>query len=208
MGAKGAGPQLRSRSVDVVFLIDVSGSMLADAKIQSLNAALEEALPFLRRAAAEVAGVESFVRVVTFGSTAAWTVDRPVPLEEFWWDELAAEPRGLTELGAAIDLVRTSLSDDRRALPPALILVTDGMPTDTVAPSFDEAIAQLDAHPVGRSSSRVAIGIGQDASVAALETFVAATRGEVLRAHDVQHLANVIGAASFSVMTQASELAT
>ncbi len=202
-----SGPALSTRPIEIVFLVDVSGSMLADAKIQSLNAALEEALPFLRRAAAEVAGIQSFVRVVAFGSTARWVVEQPVLLEDFWWDELEAEPQALTELGAAIDLVCTSLSDDHRALPPALILVTDGMPTDTVSPSFRSAIDRLDAHPVGRRSSRVAVGIGADASAEALDGFVRATNGEVLHSHDSQHLANLIGSASFSVFTRASGLA-
>lgn len=202
------GPTLRSHAVDVVFLIDVSGSMLADAKIQSLNAALEEALPFLRRAAGDLAGIEPSIRVVTFGSSATWAVDAPVLLEEFWWDELAAEAGGLTELGAAIQLVRSSLSGRGNSLPPALILVTDGMPTDTVRPTFGEALSHLDGDPVGRRTSRVAVGIGPDASTEVLEAFVAASHGDVLRAHDAQHLANLIGVAGFSVMNSASEVAT
>ncbi len=79
------------------------------------------------------------------------------------------------------------------------------MPTDVAAPSFDGALAALDAHPIGRSCTRVAVGIGRDADAEILNSFVAATDGQVLSAQDPQRLAAQIRIAGSSVLRTASE---
>lgn len=198
------GPALHSKAIDLVFIVDVSGSMASDAKIQSLNAALEEALPFLREAAAEAVGVEPKARVLTFGSTARWAVER-VDLDDFWWPDLRAEPQGLTELGAAIGLLEVVLTGEQHQLPPAVVLLTDGMPTNTIEPTFEEALARLDAHPIGRATQRVGVAIGSDASEETLHSFVAATRGEVMDARRPDQLTGVIRLAGTSVLRSASQ---
>ena len=92
-----AGPFVRQKKADLIFAVDVSGSMLADAKIQSLNAAVEEALPSLRRTASEQVGVELSAKVLTFGTTAQWVTGDSQPLSDFWWQTLDAQSKGLTE---------------------------------------------------------------------------------------------------------------
>ena len=47
----------------------------------------------------------------------------------------------------------------KRALPPAIVLISDGMPTDDHA----EALAELLELPWGARSVRLAVGIGRDA---------------------------------------------
>ncbi len=106
-------PAFARRRVEMCFLIDVSGSMATDGKIQSLNTAIEEALPFFRRTAEESVGIEPFVRVLTFGSGVAWNGPAR-PLEEYWWHPVDAEPNGLTELGPAIALFVAALDANNR----------------------------------------------------------------------------------------------
>lgn len=198
-------PRLTAEPVDIIFLVDVSGSMAGDAKIQSLNAAMEEAVPFMRESAAETVGIEPRVKVATFGRQAHWRVSEPTPLAEFWWDELEAEPQGLTEAGAALALVTSELDQPGGRLPPAMILLSDGMPTDTVEPSFADGLAALDRHPIGRSSTRVAVAIGADAHMPSLESFVEPVSGQVLDAHDPHRLTELLRLAGATVLEQASE---
>lgn len=198
------GPAFARRKVEMCFLIDVSGSMATDGKIQSLNTAVEEALPFFRRTAEESVGIDPFVRVLTFGSEVAWQ-GPAAPLADYWWHPVEAQRNGLTELGPAIALFIAALDTEQPVAPPPIILLTDGMPTDIGAPSFDEALADLDAHPIGRSCARVAVGIGRDADQETLNAFVATAGGQVLSAQDPQRLAAQIRIAGSSVMRSASE---
>ena len=58
---------------------------------------------------------------------------------------------------------------EERALPPAFVLVSDGMPTD----DFGEALDRLLALPWGARAVRMAVAIGQDADYDTLHAFIA-----------------------------------
>mgnify|MGYP003520226997 CR=1 FL=1 len=67
---------------------------------------------------------------------------------------------GYTDLGAALRLLREALGPSRmeeRALPPALVLVSDGMPTD----DFRHELDLLLTEPWGARSVRAAVGIAR-----------------------------------------------
>ncbi|MDH3682149.1 MAG: hypothetical protein OEV40_19625 [Acidimicrobiia bacterium] len=201
-----ANPTVRADVIDVelIFLVDVSGSMASYGKIQSLNAAMEEALPFLRRSAGALVELRPWARILTFGSSAQW-ITTPVALGDFRWPALGAVPGDMTELGLALDLVVRRL-DEGMSNPPALILCTDGMPTDTAQPTFASALVRLDEHPIGRSATRAAITIGREADRDTVIAFLAAVDGEPLRADQPQQLAGQIRLAGESVLQSASEV--
>ncbi len=201
--AEHVGPKVQARPLELIFVVDVSGSMAADAKMQSLNAAMEEALPTLRQVASAQVDVEVKVRVLRFGSSAQWTTSGAVPIDDFWWAGLVPEQRGLTELGAALASLIPVF--DQSQLAPSVVLLTDGMPTDTVAPSFEQALAALDAHPVGQATARTAVAIGPDADRSTLESFVRATAGEVLDASSPEQLAELLRVTSTTLLQSASE---
>jgi len=197
-----AGPFVRTKTAELIFAVDVSGSMLADAKIQSLNAAVEEALPSFRNTASEQVGIEISVNVLTFGTTAQWATEGGRSLADFWWQTLEAQPGGLTETGLALDQIIEFL-DAGHDLPPAIILLTDGMPTDTQQPTFDQALQSLNEHRLGSATSRAAVAIGADADRRPLEAF--AMGGPVLGAERPEQMADIIRSAGTSVITAASE---
>ena len=198
-------PEIESKALELFFVVDVSGSMAADGKIQSLNTAVEEALPFLRQAVAETVGVRAFVRLLAYATDTRWVVDHPVPIDDFLWPQMDAEQGGLSELGVALGELAQVLETHDLELPPALILLSDGMPSDTSSPSFTEALALLDSVPVARAASRVAIAVGEDADDSALHAFVAAGHGDVLSARNPQQLATHIRTAGSTALRSASE---
>jgi uncharacterized protein YegL len=175
--------------LEVIFLVDVSGSMSDGATIQSLNAAMEEAVPSWRRLATGARPTAVELRVSVFGSSAEWAVPQPVPVVSFWWPDLTAEHGDLTELGSGLNLVTDALPDAPGRQPPALVLVSDGMPTDVSRPTFAEALAALDRHPVGSRAARAAIAVGTDAHRPTLEAFVAPAAGTVIDGSDPGRLA-------------------
>ena len=97
-------------------------------------------------------------------------------------------------MGQAFDLLAEQLSMPpmpSRALPPVIVLLSDGQPTDNYKPSL-ERLLKL---PWAKKSVRIAIAIGDDADLDVLEKF---TRNKelVLKAGNPSRLAKLIRWAS------------
>ncbi len=163
------GPALARRPLHFFIVADCSGSMASDGKIQALNNAIREALPHLADVAAENPHAEMLVRAIAFSTGAHWHVETPTPIEQLVWGDLSAG--GYTDLGAALALLRHQLTPDmmeERALPPAILLVSDGMPTD----DYVSELEALEAEPWGASTVRMAVGVGREYEVEVLQRFI------------------------------------
>lgn len=168
MSANRPGGELAKRPLQFIWICDCSGSMMGK-KIQSLNFAIREAIPAMQQVADENPTVDVQVRVVTFSSGAQWHIPQPTCVTDFVWADLSAS--GVTDMGEAIDLVCEALdinSMPQRGLPPVLVLISDGQPTD----NFDGALTRLTALPWGTKSVRIGIAIGDDADTDVLQRFM------------------------------------
>ena len=195
------GGELASRPLHFIWLCDCSGSMQADGKIQSLNNAIKEAIPHMQKAADENPNAQVFVRVVRFSDGAQWHVAQATPVGDFRWSDLTAG--GMTDMGKAIGMVAEQLRIPPmtdRALPPVLVLVSDGQPTD----DFRGAMRDLLDVPWGKRAVRIAIAIGEDADHEALKAFIANLEIPVLQANNSESLVNYIRWASTVVLKAAS----
>lgn len=195
------GGELASRPLHFFWMCDCSGSMQADGKIQSLNNAIKEALPHMVHAAEENPNAQVFVRAARFSDGAQWHVAAPTPVADFRWEDLKAG--GMTDMGKAIRMVAEQLrippmSD--RALPPILVLVSDGQPTDDYA----GALRDLLDLPWGKRAVRIAVAIGTDADHDALAAFIANPEIPVLQANNAESLVNYVRWASTAVLKAAS----
>ncbi len=198
------GGELASRPLHFYFLVDCSGSMALDGKIQALNNAAREALPHMREVARGNPHAKPLLRVLRFATGAEWMTAEPVPIERFSWSELSAG--GVTDLGAALGLLVRELGSPempRRALPPVIVLISDGRPTD----DFDAGLAALDAEPWGAQAVRLGIAIGRDADHEMLSRFIGDPLVPILQANAPEALvrqirwASTIGLASSSSPT-------
>lgn len=162
------GGELAKRPLQFFFLCDCSGSM-DGKKIESLNYAIENAIPAMIQVADDNPNADLQLRVITFSSGAAWHVERPTPVRDFRWSPLAAG--GITDLGKALDLLCDSLEIERmppRGLPPVVVLLSDGQPTDQYQP----ALERLKRLPWGSRAVRISIAIGDDADLDVLQQFM------------------------------------
>jgi len=187
------GGSLATRPLHFIWLVDGSGSMAHEGKLQALNTAIREALPPLRQVAADNPTAEVLVRAVRFATGASWHVPDPTPVDRFTWPDLTAD--GRTDLGHALRLVANAVHSppmSDRALPPVLVLVSDGMPTD----DWEQGLRQLRAEPWGDKAARLAIAIGHDAARDVLEQFIGVPGGRVLEANSADELVNQIRWAS------------
>lgn len=163
------GGRISSRPLHFIWLVDCSGSMAYEGKIQALNHAVREAIPHMVEAAASQPQAEVLVRVIAFSDRARWVTPDPVPIERFAWSDL--EAGGTTDLGHALEMVAEILRVPpmtERALPPVLVLISDGQPTD----DFDRGMAAVLEEPWGERSMRISIAIGRDADETVLRSFM------------------------------------
>lgn len=185
--------KLASRPLHFIWICDCSGSMIENGKMQSLNTAIREAIPHMRAVASDNPNAEVLVRAVQFSDGAQWHISQPVKIDDFEWIDLSAG--GLTEMGKALQLVADQLKMPPmpdRALPPVLVLLSDGVPTDDYQKGLDLLMAQ----PWGQKAVRIAIAIGHDAEHGALQNFIGDPERQPLQANNPEALVRLIKWAS------------
>jgi uncharacterized protein YegL len=156
----------------------------------------------MRRAASDNPFARVLVRAVRFASRAEWLTPEAVPLQNFQWHDI--EANGETAMGEALLLVADALDKlqtGARFLPPVLVLVTDGHPTDD---KFDEGLRRLMAQPLGRAAVRLAVAIGSDADIGRLQEFIGNPDIHPLQAGNADALAQMITFASKSGISLSS----
>jgi uncharacterized protein YegL len=198
------GGALASRPLHFFWLVDCSGSMAGD-KIERLNFAIREAIPEMQKVAAENPNAQVFVRALTFANGAKWHVGQPTPVQSFQWQDIKAG--GVTDMGRALRTMADALSIEQmpaRGLPPVLVLISDGQPTD----DFNSGLKALMDQPWGKKAVRIAIAIGDDADHDILQKFIGHAEMTPLSAHNPADLVRFIKWASTVVLKAASSPAT
>jgi uncharacterized protein YegL len=194
------GGELAARPLHFFWLADCSGSM-AGEKIQSLNHAIRDAIEAMRKVADNNVHAKVFVRAIKFSRGATWHVAQPTPLENFQWKDLTAG--GVTDMGQALIMLAEQLKVppmEQRGLPPVVVLVSDGHPSDDIK----KGLAAVMAEPWGKKAVRIAIGIGKDADDNMLEKFIANPEIPVLHAHNSAELTHYIKWASTMALQASS----
>jgi uncharacterized protein YegL len=140
-----------------------------------------------------------------FSDGAQWHVAEPTPIADFRWTDLKAE--GMTDMGRALTVLGEQLKIPPmtdRALPPVLVLISDGQPTD----DFEAGLKFLMEVPWARRAVRIGIAIGTDADHETLRKFIAHPEIQPLQANNAETLVNYIRWASTAVLKAASSPAS
>jgi len=194
------GGGVARRPLHFIIMADCSGSM-AGERMQALNYAIADMLPQLAEWERDQMVAQVLVRVLSFATVARWHIADPVPVREVRWKPLQAVDGGYTNMAPAFREVAAAIGPDRlesRALRPALLLVTDGRPTD-LGTDFADALAALTSFPAGRASLRLAVAIGREARSEHLEQFIGDPSVPVIVAGNTEEIAERLVAASIAV---------
>lgn len=194
------GGALASRPLHFFWIVDCSGSM-AGKKIQELNFAIREAIPEMQRIALENPNAQVLVRAIIFANGAQWHIAQPTPLRDFRWSDMHAN--GVTDMGRALRMVAEQLTPENmspRGLPPVLVLISDGHPTD----DYNSGLRALLDQQWGKKAVRIAIAIGNDADLDVLQKFIGHPELTPLVAHNAPDLVKFIRWASTAVLKSAS----
>jgi uncharacterized protein YegL len=196
----GLGGELAKRELHFIWIVDCSGSMQGQ-KIESLNFAIRETIEPMKQVAQDNPNAQVMVRAVKFSDGAEWHIAQPTDLQDFRWVDLTAD--GVTDMGRAMRLVADALRPENmpeRGLPPVLVLLTDGQPTD----DFGTAMKVLLDQPWGKRAVRVGIAIGQDADLDTIQKFSSLKEIKPLVATNAGDLVRFIKWASTVPLKQAS----
>ena len=188
------GGELASRPLHFFWVVDCSGSMWGE-KIGVVNNAIQSVLPEMMDEAADNPNAQLMIRTLKFATGASWVTANPVKVEDYVWEDL--EAGGVTDLGKAFELLSGQLDVKQmgeRALPPVIVLLSDGQPTDDYKKSLDK----FQKLPWARKAVKIAISIGQDADDDVLLEFTG-NRELVLQANNAKMLSKMIKWASTAV---------
>jgi uncharacterized protein YegL len=105
---KRPGGEMATRPLHFIWICDCSGSMSIDGKIETLNTAIQEALPHMRQVADENPNAEVFIRSLRFSQGAEWHIPQPMRLQDFKWSNLVADPLQNTTTADIIFMIDTS----------------------------------------------------------------------------------------------------
>ncbi len=194
------GGALAARPLQFIWIADCSGSM-AGKKIESLNFGIREAIQPMREVATENPNAQVLVRAIKFSDGAQWHVSQPTEIHDFKWADLTAD--GVTDMGKALQLAADSLKTNNmpeRGLPPVLVLLSDGQPTD----DFNAGLKAMMDQPWGAKAVRVAIAIGDDADLDVLQQFIGHPERKPIQVTNANDLVKMIKWASTVPLKAAS----
>ena len=185
------GGEMAKRPLNFFWVVDCSGSM-SGSKIGTVNYTIQQTIPEMKQAADENTNAQLYIQAMKFDTGAQWITQNPVKIEDYTWQDMQAY--GLTSLGAAFELLCGQLSIppmSERALPPVIVLLSDGEPTD----NYKDSLQKLLSMPWGKKAVRIAIAIGEGAEKSVLEEFTGNPE-YVLEANNATALASMIKWAS------------
>jgi uncharacterized protein YegL len=191
-----------ARSLPVILLADVSGSMSVNGKIETLNEAVTEMINTF--AEEDDSRAEIHIAVITFGGESA-QLHQPLQVaSQTQWQSMQAA--GRTPMGAAFQLAIEMIEDKAqipsRAYRPTIILVSDGIPTD----DWKTPLAQLLASERASKAERFAMGIGDDADEVMLTKFLDNPEMTVFKAHEARQIKRFFRWVTMSVTTRTRSL--
>ena len=182
--------QIPRRTMVLFFLVDTSGSMTGD-KIGAVNSAIEEVLPELKDISESNADAQIKIAALKFATEAEWCYNAPIEAENFRWNYLNAS--GVTAFGTACEKLNEKLSskafmsDATGSFAPAILLMTDGEPTD----NWRDGLNKLRQNSWFKHAIKVGIAIGNDANKSIIAEFTG-TPEAVLEVHQREALKKMI----------------
>lgn len=165
-------------SLNIFVVIDCSSSMVADGKLECLNQIMMDSITNFQAFELEN-NIKVHLNVIKFSTSADWHILNPASIGDIQWKMI--ESHGITNTGAALNLLAQYLEENPQKFctknRPAIILITDGIPTD----DYQSGLRALLNTKWGLKSIRYAISLGEDVEASSLRDFVRRSKGDFIQ---------------------------
>lgn len=155
-----------AKLLNIIFVVDISGSMRFDGRIEAVNEAFTQMIPALRQIQIDsMSEFELKISIMTFDQNARWLV-APTPIMEYNHEDLVCSEyvtyfsNAFKKLGEKLTR-KEYMAHTGKLAQPYIMLMTDGEPTpdDNYQPALDELLG----NGWFKASQRFAVLIGTDA---------------------------------------------
>ena len=155
-----------AKLLNIIFVVDISGSMRAEGRIQAVNEAFAQMIPALRQIQSDsMSEFELKIAIMTFDQEARWLV-APTPIMEYDHEDLICSEwvtyfsNAFRKLGEKLTR-KEYMAHIGKLAQPYIMLMTDGEPTpsDNYQPELDALLE----NGWFKASQRFAVLIGKDA---------------------------------------------
>jgi len=187
--------ELPRKDLCVFYVLDTSGSMNGEP-ISILNSAMEETVQALCVEAEDNGDARVKIAAMTFNSNPHWVQENgPEYVEDFDWDDVTAG--GTTNVGLALKALNEKLTPSEYlasktgGLPPVIIFMTDGLPTD----DYYSALDLCKQNKYFRHAVKIGIGVGRNADMEMLAHLTGDSEA-VIQPRDLQTFAKLLVFAS------------
>lgn len=218
LGSETYTPQEKDISVtgarkllNMIFIVDVSGSMEYDKKIDAVNEAFTQMIPLLRQQQIDCqSAFEMKIAILAFSNTAEWIVPL-MPIMEYNHNEIICTKWQTYYCQAFQELQKKLTRKEYMAhvgkiAEPYIMFMTDGIPMDNYGPALDALLG----NGWFQNSQRFAVLIGKDAinspaARAAVERFASDPQKGVINAVDAAELAREVQAKTIHTIQVATQ---
>lgn len=168
MNERQLGDGIAKQELNLIFAIDVSGSMDGE-KIGAVNNAIRDVMTIMPEIQDDTSDALIKISAMTFSDKPKWVYPEPKTVNEFIWKDLRVE--GGTNLSLAYDELAKYLRKkeaggsmpDIGGLAPIIILMTDGLPTSY---DWEKHLNELQKKGWFRVALKYALSIGVDSDEA------------------------------------------
>ena len=183
--------------LNIFFIVDISGSMRGEGRIDAVNEAFTQMVPALRQVQLDcMSEIELRIAIMTFDETARWIVE-PTPILEYNHEEIPCSQwvtyfsRAFRTLGEK--LTRSAyMAHTGKIAQPYIMFMTDGEPTED--DDYQPELNNLLENGWFKAAQRFAVLIGRDTinspgARKAVENFVTNPTEGIINAADAAAIA-------------------
>ena len=191
-----------AKVLNIFFIVDVSGSMRAEGKIDAVNEAFTQMIPSLRQIQMDnMSEFELRIAIMTFEQTARWIVP-PTSVMEYSHEDIQCS-QGVTFFSEAFNALGEKLTSKEymdhagKMAAPYIMFMTDGEPT--LDDNYKSELDSLLGNGWFKASQRFAVLIGRNtinspAARAAVSRFVTSEAEGIINAADAAAIATEVQA--------------
>ncbi len=188
--------QIPRKSQPLIFVVGTGDSMVAENKMEQVNAAINKVVDEVNKRNGKVLDAETFVRVVRYSSSAE-------ALDPLSIGEINLSAGGASDFGAALEKLSVLLGEKEFVEPsyglsnPIVIYISDSYPSTS---HWREGATTLQENSMYKGAIKFAVAVGEQADVFSLLQLIDENEEGLLKVCDTSKVGNLIEAVALTAV--------